>query len=81
MSPLILHSKVLANILLGDTHSDVRRQLTPQISKPITSDCDLPNLSPRIVTFVPGGPSFGEIPVTRGAAIAASKQLYSNLLT
>lgn len=30
----------------------------------------LPKFSPLIVTLVPGGPSFGDTPVTKGAAIS-----------
>lgn len=33
---------------------------------PIKSVALVPKNSPRIVTLVPGGPSFGEIPVTTG---------------
>lgn len=36
------------------------------IYKPIRSSARLPKFSPRIVILVPGGPSFGDKPVTTG---------------
>ena len=41
----------------------------------------LPKFSPLIVTLVPGGPSFGETPVTNGAAMAGTDkyEFYINL--
>lgn len=53
-------------ILLADIHSAVRRQLCPQIVRPMRSAGPVPRFSPLIVTFVHGMPSFGEMPVTRG---------------
>jgi len=44
----------------------------------------MPKCSPLIVTLVPGGPSFGEIPVTTGLLAIVKKtisKLSKNLLT
>lgn len=67
MSPLsFLACPTRHTILLADIHSAVRRQLCPQIVRPMRSAGPVPRFSPRIVTFVHGMPSFGEMPVTRG---------------
>ncbi|CAF3308948.1 unnamed protein product, partial [Rotaria sp. Silwood2] len=47
----------------------VARQSSPHIFKPIKSFSSRPRFSPRIVIFIPGQPTRGDIPVTRGGAI------------
>lgn len=42
-------------------------QFCMKLSIPIKSFARVPKNSPLIVTFVPGGPSFGDKPVTTGA--------------
>lgn len=49
------------------------------IELPIRSFAVVPKNSPRIVTLVPGGPSFGDIPVTTGGGPILNTRLVCNI--
>jgi len=66
ISPRPFPGPDLAIILFEDFHSADSKQSHPHTVKPRRSLGPVPKNSPLTVTRVPGGPSFGDTPVTTG---------------